>query len=412
MSGPKGIAYSVESSAERERREVGAARARCTRLRDALSSAEHEASILGAEHEPSAPGRDAPPIADLRSLGIYERGLRDALDRADAVLAQARAQVWLRQVAAGADVRKAGGIRISATTGREADTAAVSVVPRALGDRRRQDSPGAREDAASSERVKLKASALRVLEQLATVTDEDVRGRLAGRARQALKLAGTADTHQARAALSMLQADTSRCIREQRAHDRLREAARELELLLAGVSGPDVELLRQRIAVVADERTLAMLELGVNEALEADRVARDRAYVVEQTAAALRGLGYDIDESFEVLATAGEPALATRSDLGSHALQVRLPLSGAIVLTNVVAFGATTVRSDVAAEEATCADVASLREAWLAKGVRTTLTHHRQPGSVPVERAEGDRRALRSRSRRQQPKVQRQPGSS
>lgn len=197
--------------------------------------------------------------------------------------------------------------------------------------------------------------------------------------------------------LEVLGPQVSAAVRQEKAHAAIRAEAAELALRLAEVPGTDA--LKADLRAIDRRESLAAARERVTAAAAAHRAELDRGFVVQQTADALRELGYELDEDFEVLASAGERAVVHRPDLPAHGMQVVFPDGSATMLTKVVAVAETTVSADLAAEEITCQDVGRIRAALLERGVTGEATFQKEPGAVPVERVEIKDGARRARSR-------------
>ncbi|MDR1118581.1 MAG: hypothetical protein LBL01_04730, partial [Bifidobacteriaceae bacterium] len=87
---------------------------------------------------------------------------------------------------------------------------------------------------------------------------------------------------------------------------------------------------------------------------------------------------------------------AYRDDLPDHALRLQVDRESSSILTAVVAGAPTTGGADLAAEEATCDDLANLSEALWRRGVEASRVAELPAGAVQVERDERARRPARA----------------
>lgn len=370
MSGPKGLGYTVLSAEERLHRDAAAGRARCDALRAALTTARYEAAAL-AGARPAPVSVVLPAHDDLDAIGRCEVGLRDQLAAAESDLAARRSVVWEREAGARLVALMPGSIRLPPA----APAVPLAVTAEASGAAREQDGAGAT----------VERSLRRVIVALGTLQDGAERGELQRRTAHAAELLTTSGALEAQAAVAVLEPMVAAAVRRQRERAQVREQARELALRLAAV--PGTEDMRDALAALEAPEELARWRARVSTAVAEHNRVQDREFVVRQTADALRALGYEVDESFEVSALAGEATVAHRADLADHGVQFRFPTGAATMLTNVVALTDTTPAADVAAEASTCRDIDALRAGWSTSGIACTVTHHQPPGAVPVERA-------------------------
>lgn len=180
--------------------------------------------------------------------------------------------------------------------------------------------------------------------------------------------------------------------RESRAQDaraRLVHRAERLADLYADV--PDAAALRAALQQRADSRDLDEATLVRVEAeLERLRVRAaaeaDRRFVVEQTAAALRSLGYAVGEEFVPQALRGR-AVVGAPEGPAYGLELDFHPQRPRLVTEVVAFTPANAH-DRKAEEAACRNL-ELLTAELADTVALTREQTLAPGAAPVVRVAG-----------------------
>lgn len=388
MSGPKGLAYRVESAEERARRERRQALDRCAALAQELAALATEATHLSVEVD-AVP---APTRGTAESLRRAEDSLRAELARARGAVEAARVGSRLRAVERALTSAHAVVLQLD-TQSMVAERQHTPPVP------------GASED---STVAAVRRSVEHALTALAEVSDEAAVSELTQLA--ATVLAGTGSG--AQQALLRLQAAVSAAVRHARTLRRFEELAREAVVDLGTASDPASDALRARAGQVRDEQELALLEDEVRTLLDLREREADRDFVHEQAVAALEDLGYVVDDGGPATTDGRLAFLAHHAEHPHHALELTVVPGRRLLLTHVVALVETTPEEDAAAEESTCADVLSLARTMPA--VHAQLVHHRAPGEVAVPRVAQPPRAVRrtpaTRTRTRRAEQPRRPG--
>lgn len=216
---------------------------------------------------------------------------------------------------------------------------------------------------------------------LARVVDASARARLTTIVRQA---ADADDPAAARGLLQVVRAEAQRELRAQDARVQLTARARRLADLYADV--PAAAVLRATLeerAPTIEEDTLVRVEQQLVE-LRARAIAEaDRRFVVEQTAAALRTLGYAVGEEFVPEALSGR-AVVTAPEGPSYGLELDFHPQRPRLVTEVVAFTPSSAH-DREAEEAACRNLERL-SSELEGAVALTREQTLAPGAAPVVR--------------------------
>lgn len=372
MSGPKG--YSVEIAAEvRRARAEAAARARCDELRRRRDEVSRRVVALGAQASPRR-------TSDLTRMGlekleVLERDLSGEIQALVDAESRATADIVRRQLAE--TFEQLGEITGVVPTMHAAPARAA---------RPTVDADGVLE------------SLTRCLDRVAHL-DQPTREELTDDVAVVRRLLDEGQAVQADALLMSLQTRSERAARAQRERERV---ARQAELLgiraadLPGPLGQDVRARAERCTTKEELAAVEELERQVRVQLSREE---DRRFIVLQTQAALRELGYEVGE--EMLDLAGvAPVVVHRPDLPDHAVEISFAAQAPRVLTRVVALGETTPQRDVEAEEITCQDLLALGEMWADRGVRAELYSHAEPGQVAVKRVqEGRTRTARRATR-------------
>jgi hypothetical protein len=388
VSGPKGLAYRVESVEERERRELRQALDRCAALAQELAALATEATHLGVNVD-AVP---APTRGTAEALRQAEVSLRAELTRARSVVEEARVGSRLKAVE-------------HALTSTHAVVLHVDAESEVAEPRHASPVRGPSEDAAGAAVHRSVEHALRAL---AEVSDEAAVSELTRLASAVLAGSGSS----ARQALLRLQAAVSTAVRHSRNLRRLEELAREAVVDLGAASDPASDALRARAGQVRDEHDLALLEDEVRALLDLREREADRDFVHAQAVAALEDLGYVVDDGGPATTDGRLAFLAHHAALPHHALELTVVPGRRLLLTHVVALAETTHEEDAAAEESTCADVLSLARTMPA--VHAQLVHHRAPGEVAVPRVvqapRAARRAPAARTRTRRAEPPRHPG--
>lgn len=354
MSGPKGYTVTVSPAVLRARAEESA-RARCRAL---LADRAAKSNLIEALDEKVAP--TSVPNLDRAGLGALE------------------------------DVERAL-IREIATLGERLTQARSAAVRRDLAARfvaESMDSLFLDVPAATSRRTSHRADALsqsvtRTLDLLAEL-DEARRAPLLVLADRVQSLIAEGRTTSADSALLRLQTDVEKARRQDREAARIRAAAADIVVRLADLPSAVTEPLLVRAKACTTQADLDSLGEDEHRVRTEWEAERDRRFVIEQTRAALRDIGYEVGTDFHGLAEQGK-VVVNRPDLPDHGVEVTFTPKANRVLTQVVAYQATSAQRDKEVEELTCADLQLLREAWRRHGVEAALYHHTEPGASPVK---------------------------
>lgn len=383
MSGPKGFDVALAERA-RVAREAAAARARCEALHLTWEASAHAMAALGGTSR--RPRRRDLSALDLRELETLEQSLRTEvahLDDSVRALRISAVRAHLAQVFE----------EVSASPAQDGPIAASTESPASAGSSHVRDA-ATPEPTAQRESERLRARLVRTLEVVAEI-DEAPRAPLLKTADAISRDLSAGDVGRARLNLTNLQTETERALRQQHELDRVRRQAGDLLVRCAWMAGDEADALRGRALACATTAKFASV-LEAEEDLAARlRAAGDRAYIVEQTRAALASLGYEVGAEFAETALRGESAVATRPDLDGYGLQWRFGPQPGQVFTNVVSFSwspatsAAVATRDAEVERTTCGDIEAVRAAWHENGLGATLRHHREPGQVAVERVTG-----------------------
>ncbi|MFE5672573.1 hypothetical protein ACFQ58_13320 [Agromyces sp. NPDC056523] len=377
MSGPKGYNYVVQSAELERRRVVEDARGRCRAsweraLVDIAEAGEYGRRGLSVAEPPKIDAGTSSAEAE-RIAAEYAETCRSVAAARDEARVDAIARAFARQLPAslaGSD------ITIDWSSGRADREASSDVSAGVLG---HATAPGAASDA-HADRDRLVE---RILTGLVEIADATKRNAWFDEA-NALLDAG-ADGTSATRLLRALEREVARELRAQRHTERIRAEADEIALTIAAIDSPTASRARASLSVASDRD-------GLRAAAELARAARaehvdleERRFVIEQTIEALAELGYDVEGEFRTTAFEGDFAVATKSGLPEHALQVRFV--GDRMLTNTVSLvGGTSSAADVAAEDETCSDLAAVEARVRRHGVTLERRHATPSGAVPVER--------------------------
>lgn len=379
VSGPKGYEYSVRAAELDRQRAVTDAQARCMALWEQARDDAAEARAYGDETVQAA---DMPRIAAGASAA-------EARTTADAFAHRAGEVAKRRDAARAASIAHRFTAHLpQELKGRiEIRWDAAPVISAQV---ERIESGVSTSTSAEVETV-----ATAVLEALVHVTSEESRESWR---RRAVELATAGDIR----VLKALSLEVHTGLREQRRRESLAAEAAEISLTLAGIHSPAAAAARAALAGAADRNALKAAAGLARGARDEHRVGEERRFVIEQTAAALAELGYEVDEEFHMTALAGGLTVLAKDGLADHGLQVRFSPDSARLLTNTVALApSTSVSADVAAETETCADLVAVGSRLRDRGVSLEQFHAMDAGVVPIERrleAEAVRRRRRARA--------------
>lgn len=391
MSGPKGFSYTVSSPELIRVQAVSSARSQCAALWQQLSAEVTQVRALGG----TVAGLDRPPrIADSVSAARagavaaeYERHVQAVREQcrqarlaavarsfADHLPAQVVAHIDLvwRLVPADRPAVSARSGAGEANPSRPADQQATSAQVRSVGSR--------------------------VLAELTEVLDE--RRRTAW-VRVVGELTDAPDTTTLTLRrMRAVEQQVGECLREQARELQLRAEADQIALSIADLDNDAARRARTELARVGDRAGLRIAAASARAAREQHQAELEREFVIEQTAQALRELGYEVDEGFRMAALDGQFVVATNERRPEHGLQFKFPVSGRSVLTNAVAIvDGTTSAQDTRAEEATCTHLGLVQSRVAQSGVSLVRVHAQPPGAVPIERRT-DAARVRSAPRR------------
>ena len=350
MSHGTGSGYAVVSQVELNRRCVDAARLRCVSLAARLRSV---ASQLGQRAFVAEP----PTSPSVTAWERYEADLREQLERAFDEIENVALRTQATEVA-----EIVSGWQ---SAGEEFEISSVQEM--------------ADEDG-SAERVR--ASLTRALELVARIQDPGHRRRLATLADRALRILEE-DRAAARGHLNVIRAEAQASLRLQSARAILTRRVETAHHEYADVIGERAEALRADLDHVVDQVDLDAIEAELTQLRDAATAEADRRYVIEQAAAALRDLGYEIGEEFVPSALARRTVVRT-PDLPGYGVELDFQKKRRRVVTEVVAYTADR-RGDLAAEEAVCDHLDALAERL---GDAVTLTREQtiEPGEADVVR--------------------------
>ena len=359
MSGPKG--YGVQLSpavrrAQEERRLRVQCLAQVGRAEDARTAAADLGHPLPAFHAPRVESMT------LEALQQLEQQLTITVSSAESALEEARRAAARNQLAP---------IR-AALTGITADVPAVSRVGKG----------GA---ATMSDRaVELRASLSRCLDR-ATELDRTHWDWIEAESSRVIASLDSGDIASASRLLLALQSSTQQAADAARRAANIKSRARDITVSLADLVGAEADGVRCRLAACTSETDLTALQAEAAQVRANAERERDRSYVIAQTRAALRELGYELGPNFDTLAASGDAVIARRPDLPDHGVQVRFATGASRVLTRVIALADSSAERDIEIEEITCHDLGELQVIWQRHGVHSSLYHHLAPGERPVE---------------------------
>lgn len=394
MSGPKGYSYEVVSAEELARRARLAAQQRADTMEQQFEAEAAQASAWGRLDE-VARIRDAVPraastVADLearaRALGSAREQLRQGQEQA--VRERARELV--------AD--SLGAVNVSIGTDLRRSSAQKSSTSRTSGAPSRPADAGRQADE-------------RRLGELAKVIADHPA--IADQCTQALDAVGEAMREGTplgvRKALRAAEAKVSDLVHEHSLRQQFEHDRDDALATFADIPGPGAASLRRRLASAQDRAELAAISHRLVSAREQVRIDADREFVLAAAREALAEIGYVVADPDQTVGASEEAGmLATSAKYPDHALKLLFSSDDARFFTNVVALGDTDPADDAAVEQRSCADVAAVTRLMAEHGVRASMTFHRAPGEVPLERALGRRtstgqgQATRARRHREQ----------
>lgn len=349
MSHGTGSGYAVVSQMELHRRCVAAARLRCVSLSARLQSV---LSQIGQR----AHATEAPASISLAAWERHEADLREQLERAFAEIETAAFRTQVAEVTAIVpNWQPVGGWFDYGPLDEQVDDEA-------------------------EERVRL--SIIRSLELVARMDDPVHRQRLATLADRALRVLEE-DRAAARGHLNVIRAEAQASLRLQSARTVLVKRVEAARHDYADVVGERAEVLRDELQHVVGQADLDAIEAELTQIRDVATAEADRRYVIEQAAAALRDLGYEIGEEF--VPSALEQRTVVRSpDLPGYGVELDFQKRRRRLVTEVVAYTADR-RGDVAAEEAFCEHLDALADK-LGDVVALTREQTIEPGEADVVR--------------------------
>lgn len=381
MSGPKGVHYEVVSPEEQRRRAIAAAKSSIRARR-----AELEMLAARADAWPAARGEVAQLLSsapsdlgeDLDALQRHAEQLAQSISRAESTLARAREQAE-----------------------RQAIAAAISQITISI------DDPGTtRTLAATPARAVETSTAERRLAALAAlVATHPEAGPEPSRQLLGLqqRLGGLTDTQSA-ALLDATQHSIVREIERHRGERALAEAIGAVLRATDDLDDPDADELRRRLRTAPDVRAVRKAEHDLAELRRARQAAGDRSFVFVQVVEVLSEMGYEVDaDDVPAGATA---VVATHPSLPDHGLRLLFRTDDPSFYTSVVAFGNTSVLTDLAVENRTCEDLDAAQRELAGRGVDASFLHRRDAGTVPVQRTTRSADTAAKRRRAAQPKEQ------
>lgn len=356
--------------------------ARISAVAEALAAARRD---LGVQISAGLPERLRYEGQDATTLAAWCADADRALDRAEGELSVVIARAITTRVA-----------RLASPPGASLPGVAAAQDEAAAG-----DSEGA-ERAATLERV------LSRLAPDATTTDRDA-------VMAAARAAAAARPEEAESMLTdvrvrIQQANTA----ARRRRDSALTAAR-LRYGLAGLPGPDADTARTRLAdVIAGRAALdGELEAQARELSVLAASAREREYVAAQVAESLTGLGYEVSEGFETLASRGAEGRVTQPGWPEHAVKLKVDQAGELrfaMVRTAAAGPADDEKADAEREKAWCASFEQARASLANRGIVTTVTWRLDPGTHrlpvsagPAARTAGPGSSREGQSREGQP---------
>lgn len=378
MSGPKGYSYTVSSQELQRTQAISSARSQCAALWQQLSADVAQVRAIGG----TVTGLERPPsIADSASATQARAIAAEFERRAQTVRAQcrrARSAAVARSFAAHLPPSVAATIdivwRSDASGSRPASRRSAH-----------DETAGqqAADQRATSTEVRMVSG--RLLAGLAEVLDE---ARRTAWVRTVTELTGSPRmTTATLRRLRDVEQEVGEFLVEQARKLQLRAEADQIALSIADLETPAARRALAELNDVDDRSQLRHAADLARVAREQYLAEMEREFVVEQTAQALRELGYRVDQGFRTAALDGQFVVATTDELPGHGLQLKFPASGRRVLTNAVAVVEdTTSEQDVQAEEVTCAHLDLMQSRVARTGVSLIRVHTKPPGAVPIER--------------------------
>lgn len=353
MSGPKGYGYTVVSEAERRRREDAARFARCEQHAIAL------AGLIGQLRHLGAPVPQAVPEPSARTheaLIVWESALQQAISSTEARIREESAKAIRRRL----DLGK-----------RSVDPAGVS-----LGARRPAGRPAPAPGLAA-----VAAEVAKVIDVIAGVRDASAREDLT---RLAERVARTTSPAQAKGDLLTLKTEAANALDMQG----YRDLAVRSTLEIADITTPAADAVRARAAEVASAADVAEVRRSVAQLVETAERASDAEFVEAALEEVLVELGFGIGEGFALADLDRSVAVADHAEHPGYRVRVQLNPANGMIYTRVVAERAATPEEDARAERDSCDKVHAMAQRLQQHGVAAEMTSERQPGEVPVERAE------------------------
>lgn len=364
MSGPKGYDYSVDNAAELARRAQEAARQRLRTVRALFNVAVAEADGWPQSRALAAQlrRRYAHMPEDTAELTQLSDQLVAAIDQIAESVRQAELDHTRQKIQAslGSLDLTIGGDVLAAST-----------------------RPAPQHRLGTS--VSMAAERQRRLEHLRQVLEENP-GVVPDEAAMLARVAQALTTPQAATALRHAETQVSMALRKAQQRREFEEIRDRVLIDTADLEGPRAQLLRETLAATDSLPVVSECDAQLAQLRATQRREADRRFVLTAAREALAELGYSLGSQEEH--NGAVQVLARSPEHPDHALKLLFQEGKAAFYTNVVAGPGTTAVQDLIAEQETCQDLDRLARGMARRGVRTSMTFHRPPGAVPVERAD------------------------
>jgi hypothetical protein len=363
MSGPKGYGYTVVSQEELDRREIADIKGRCGQMRAQIQAAMAEMEALG--YQANLVQLSEPDAENLAGWRKHVEAVSKEVGSVNQQLMAIRVKSCQQQIKS-----------LMESTSSLITTALV-------------ENPGAEEAAASINPTdkKMADSVMAAVELIGSILDDDVRDVLAAQAQSVLKVMAS-DPAKCKSMITALQADVQEARRAQKAAQRLRGDIDALRVELGGLEPEDHSVLSMRLDSVRSLAELDSLRREIVVRREAQRASQDRRFVAEQTAEALRDLGYEVGDDFVVQAGAGNPSVVLPPDAQGFGLEMRFLPNSERLLTHVVSFGDADQAHGMSVESTTCQDLDTVSQELARRGVQVACFHQKGVGEVPITQIE------------------------
>lgn len=395
MSGPKGYSYEVVSAEELARRARAAAQQRADTMADRFELAATRAAAWGRSDEVTRLRAGVPHATtttdDLEARARAFEAARKKLDQGQQQVMRDQARQLVSESLGAVKVSIAGSLgRSSTRQAGSTEVRAPSATPSP--DRERQ------------------AEQRRLSELGRVIADHPT---IAEQCKPALDAVAAAMSHGTplgvQKALRAAEAKVSDLVHEHSLRQQFEHDRDDALATFADIPGADAVSLRRRLASAQDRAELAATSERLVAAREQVRIDADRAFVLAAAREALAEIGYVVADPEQTVGTSEVAGMvATSPKYPDHALKLLFSSDDARFFTNVVALGDTDPADDAAVEQRSCADVAAVTRLMAEHGVRASMTFHRAPGEVPLERSPGRRtsagqgQASRARRHREQ----------